>query len=47
MLEELLDILAHPDEYECCWHEGELYLRKRAEEPKPTEEVKLREPEPA
>jgi len=27
MLEKLIDLLAHPEEYECCWHDGELYLR--------------------
>jgi len=27
MVVELLELLKHAQEYECCWHDGELYVR--------------------
>ena len=27
MLEEMMELLAHPEEVEICWHDGELYVR--------------------
>jgi hypothetical protein len=47
MLEQLFEMLAHPDEYQCCWHEGEIYLRKVCTEEAVTAYAKEREPEAA
>jgi len=27
MVVQLLELLKHAEEYECCWHDGELYVR--------------------
>ena len=32
-LEEFFAMLALPDTYECCWHDGEIYLRPVVEGP--------------
>jgi hypothetical protein len=46
MLEQLFEMLAHPEEYEVCWHDGEVYLR-----PIPCEAASIKKeelvPEPA
>ena len=46
MLDELIEMLAHPEQYECVCYDGELYVRRClvAVEAPP---VRVREPEPA
>ena len=43
MLEELTELLAHPEQYECRWFDGELYVARIVEtveaEPKPQLEL--------
>lgn len=48
MLEELMQMLAHPEQYECIWHDGELYVRPVVtERASPERDKSARELEPA
>ncbi len=48
MFEELMSMLAHPEQYECIWHDGEFYVRPVVTEAAPPQRDKaVRELEPA
>lgn len=44
MLDELVELLKHAEEYEGCWHDGELYVRPIVHQPTNAKEGEL-EPE--
>jgi hypothetical protein len=47
MLEQLMDLLAHPDDYEVRWHDGELHLRYIVQPTASPLPIQMRELEPA